>query len=313
MSPSRSRSDLTIATATPAAPHDEADPDGSAERFEAHRRDLRAVAYRMLGSLNEADDAVQEAWLRFYRADVDSIDNLGAWLTTVVGRVCLNRLRSRQSRPEEPLDVQVPDPILSRDDIIDPEQAALVGDSVGLALLVVLGTLTPAERVAFVLHDIFAVPFDLVADVAGRSPAAVRQLASRARRRVHATPTVPDVDLAKQRQVVGAFMAAAEEGDFDALVAVLDPDVVIRTDGGPGTSSVIRGAVAVARGALAVARRAAFARPVLVNGVAGLVAAPDGRPVSLMAFTVGGGRIVAIDTLADRQRLGQLDLTVLDD
>ena len=286
-----------------------------AERFEADRAHLRAVAYRMLGSLSEADDAVQEAWLRLSRADTSGVDNLSGWLTTVVARVCLNMLRSRVTRREESFGVHLPDPIVSREDGVDPEHEAVLADSVGLALLVVLEMLAPAERLAFVLHDMFAVPFDEIAPIVGRSPAAARQLASRARRRVQAAP-VPDTDLASQRVVVDAFFAAARSGDFDALVAVLDPDVVLRSDvgvGGPRVSALVHGAAAVAAQALMFAQLSPFVRPALVNGVAGVVVAPDGQPVSVMAFTVVNGRIVAIDALADPERLGQLDLAVLDD
>jgi RNA polymerase sigma-70 factor, ECF subfamily len=286
-----------------------------AERFEEHRAHLRAVAYRMLGSVSEADDAVQEAWLRLSRSDTREIENLGGWLTTVVGRVCLNMLRSRRTRREDPLDVHVPEPIVSREDGLDPEHEALLADSVGLAMLVVLETLTPAERLAFVLHDMFAVPFDEIGPMVGRSPAAARQLASRARRRVQGEAPAPDPDLGRQREVVDAFFAAAREGDFEALVAVLDPDVVLRSDGGaarPAATHVVHGAEAVARRAMTFARLSPFVRPALVNGAAGVVVAPRGRPFSVMAFTVRNGRIVAIDGLADPERLKELDLTVLD-
>jgi len=290
--------------------------DWLAERFQANRTHLRAVAYRMLGSLSEADDAVQEAWLRLSRADASGVENLGGWLTTVVARVCLDMLRSRESRREEPLGVRLPEPIVSRADGIDPEQEALLADSVGLALLVVLDTLAPAERLAFVLHDLFAMPFDEIAPIVGRSPVAVRQLASRARRRVQGAATVPDADLARQREVVDAFLAAARGGDFDALLAVLDPDVVVRSDLGavpPGASRVVRGAPAVAEQALTFARLSPFAQPALVNGAAGLVVARHGRPFSVMGFTITGGKIVEIDILVDPERLHQLDLAVLDD
>jgi RNA polymerase sigma factor (sigma-70 family) len=284
-----------------------------AERFEENRAHLRAVAYRMLGSLSEADDAVQEAWVRLARSDPRRIENLGGWLTTVVGRVCLDMLRSRRSRREQPLDARMPDPIVSLNDHIDPDQEALLADSVGLALIVVLETLAPAERLAFVLHDMFAVPFDEIAPVVGRSPAATRQLASRARRRVQGA-AVPDTDLTGQRAVVDAFFAAARDGDFDALVAVLDPDIVLRSDGGvlrPGASVVIRGAAAVASQAFAFRRLHPFVRPVLVNGTVGVVVTPHGRPLSVMAFTVRNGKIVEIDALVDPERLRQLDLTIL--
>ncbi len=291
--------------------------DWLAERFEENRPHLRAVAYRMLGSLAEADDAVQEAWLRLGSSEASGIENLGGWLTTIVARVCLNVLHSRKSRREEPMDAHVPDPIVSREDVIDPEDQALLADSVGLALLVVLETLTPAERLAFVLHDMFDVPFDEIASIVERSPAAARQLASRARRRVKGAAPVPDADLARQREVVDAFLAAARGGDFDALLAVLDPDVVLRADVGAvpsGASRVIRGAPAVAEQALAYARSVGpFARPALVNGAAGVVAAPGGRPVSVLGFTVTRGKIVEIDILADPERLSQLDLAELED
>jgi RNA polymerase sigma-70 factor (ECF subfamily) len=286
-----------------------------AERFEENRAHLRAVAYRMLGSLSEADDAVQEAWLRLARSDSRRIENLGGWLTTVVGRVCLDMLRSRRSRREEPVDPRVPDPIVSRENRIDPDHEALLADSVGLALLVVLETLAPAERLAFVLHDMFSVPFDEIAAIVGRSPTATRQLASRARRRVQGA-AVPDTDLTHQREVVDAFFAAARDGDFDGLIAVLDPDTVLRSDGGvlrPGASVTVRGAQAVAAQALTFSRLHPFVRPALVNGTAGVVVAPSGRPFSVMAFTVRDGKIVEIDVLADPERLCKLDLTVLED
>jgi RNA polymerase sigma factor (sigma-70 family) len=285
--------------------------DWLAERFEAHRAHLRAVAYRMLGSLSEADDAVQEAWLRLSRSEVSGIENLGGWLTTVVARVCLNLLRSRHSRREQPLGVHMPDPVVSRADGVNPEHEALLADSVGLALLVVLDTLAPAERLAFVLHDMFAVPFDQIAPIVGSSPAAARQLASRARRRVQQAAPTPDADLTRQRAVVDAFFAASRNGDFAALVAVLDPDVVLRSDGGParpGASAVIHGGSTVAEQALTFARLSPFVRPALVNGAAGVVVAPRGRPFSVMGFTVRNGRIIAIDVLADPTRLRQLDL-----
>jgi RNA polymerase sigma factor (sigma-70 family) len=287
-----------------------------AERFEEHRTHLRAVAYRMLGSVSEADDAVQEAWLRLSRSDGREIENMGGWLTTVVGRVCLNMLRSRRTRREDSLEVHVPEPIVSREDGVDPEHEALLADSVGLAMLVVLETLSPAERLAFVLHDIFGVPFDEIGPMVDRSPAAARQLASRARRRVQGEAPAPDPDLGRQREVVDAFFAAAREGDFDALVAVLHPDVVLRSDGGtarPGATHVVHGAEAVGRRAMTFARLSPFVRPALVNGAAGVVVAPRGRVFSVMAFTVRDGKIVAIDGLADPERLKELDLTVLDD
>jgi RNA polymerase sigma-70 factor (ECF subfamily) len=284
-----------------------------AQQFEEHRGHLRAVAYKMLGSLSEADDAVQESWLRLSRSDASEVENLRAWLTTVVARVSLNVLRSRRTRREEPLDVRVPDPVVTRDDGTQPEHEALLADSVGLALLVVLDTLGPAERLAFVLHDMFGVPFEEIAEMVDRSPAAARQLASRARRRVQGAAPVPDADLAAQRRVVDAFFAAARDGDFDALVAVLHPDVVSRGDGGPGASAVVRGARQVAARALTFARLAPFVRPALVNGAAGAVVAPRGEPFSVMGFTVVGGRIVEIDAITDPERLRALDLAVLDD
>jgi len=290
--------------------------DWLAERFEEQRPRLRAVAYRMLGSLSDADDAVQDAWLRLSRADTSEVENLDGWLTTVVARVALNMLRSRKARREEPLDVRVPDPILDRADGTDPEHEALLADSVGLALLVVLETLSPAERLAFVLHDMFAVPFDQIAPIVDRSPEAARQLASRARRRVQGEHTVPDADLDTQREVLDAFLAAARDGDFEALVAVLDPDVVLRADLGPlptGGFREVRGAAAVAGQALTYSRLGLVVRPALVNGVAGAVSMRDGEPFSVGAFTVRGGRIAEIDILADPARLRLLDLTILDD
>jgi RNA polymerase sigma factor (sigma-70 family) len=284
-----------------------------AQQFEEHRTRLRAVAYRMLGSLSEADDAVQEAWLRLSRFDASEIDNLGGWLTTVVARVSLNMLRSRKARREEPLGVRVPEPILDRADGLDPEHEALLADSVGLALLVVLETLSPPERLAFVLHDIFAVPFDEIAPIVDRSPDAARQLASRARRRIRAEQTVPDADLNAQREVVEAFLAAARDGSFDRLVAVLDPEVVLRADLGPeGGLREVRGAAAVAGQALFYSRLGLLMRPVLVNGVAGVVSFLDGEPYSIGAVTVRRGRIVEMDILADPERLRELDLSILD-
>ena len=283
------------------------------ERFEEHRGRLRAVAYRMLGSLSEADDAVQEAWLRLSRSDADEIENLGAWLTTVVGRVSLNMLRSRRTRREEPLDaVHVPEPIIDRADGTDPAHEALLADSVGLALLVVLETLSPPERLAFVLHDIFAVPFDEIAPIVGRSPEAARQLASRARRRVRAENTVPDADLDAQREVVEAFLAAARDGDFDRLVAVLDPDVVLRADLGAAGSREVRGAAAVIGQAMFYSQLGLVMKPALINGAVGVVTTRDGQPFSVGAFTVRDGRIVEMDWLADDARLRELDLSILD-
>ncbi|MDT7729256.1 MAG: hypothetical protein QOI21_5832 [Actinomycetota bacterium] len=281
--------------------------DFLAELFQAHRNHLSAVAYRMLGSLTEADDAVQEAWLRLARSDTSEVANLGGWLTTVVSRVCLDMLRSRKSRREEPFDTHVPDPIVASADP-DPAEEALLADSVGLALLVVLETLTPAERLAFVLHDMFGVPFDEIAPIVGRSPATATQLASRARRRVRGA-ALPDADLPAQRKVIDAFMAAARAGDFEALVAVLDPDVVLRVDSGvAGPSGLVRGAAAVANQALLFSRGGRVARPVIINGAAGLISMPGGRPVAVFNPTVRGGKIVEINILADPERVAQLDL-----
>lgn len=285
-----------------------------ARQFEDHRPHLRAVAYRMLGSLSEAEDAVQDAWLRFSRADTSEVENLGGWLTTVVARVALNMLRARNTRREQPLDVHMPDPIIDPTEGSDPEHEALLADSVGLALLVVLETLTPAERLAFVLHDMFAVPFDEIAPIMERSPEATRQLASRARRRVRGADPVPDADLTAQWEVVEAFLAATREGDFDALVAVLDPDVVLRADGGPaGISQHIRGAETVASQALLWSRVDLTMRRALINGAAGIVSFLRGQPFSIAAITVKNGKIAEIDFLADSERLAQLDLTQLGD
>jgi RNA polymerase sigma factor (sigma-70 family) len=284
-----------------------------AERFEENRPRLRAVAYRMLGSVSEADDAVQDAWLRLSRTEADEIENLPAWLTTVVARVSLDMLRSRRSRGEQPLGPHVPDPIVSAADGGDPEHEALLADSVGLALLVVLDTLAPPERLAFVLHDMFAVPFDEIAPIVGRSPGAARKLASRARRRVQGTKAVPDADVSRQQELADAFLAAARRGDFDALVAALDPDVVLRVDGGAARPSTeVRTAKAVAERVLVFRGLAGFARPALVNGAAGFVVARGGRPVVVAGFTVADGRIVEIDLLTDPDRLADLDLTMLE-
>ncbi len=283
------------------------------ERFEENRGHLRAVAYRMLGSLSEADDAVQEGWLRLSRSDTSGVENLRGWLTTVVARVCLDMLRSRKVRREEPLDAHAPDPIVSGEDGTDPEHEALLADSVGLALLVVLDTLTPAERVAFVLHDMFDLPFDEIAPIVGRSPAAARQLASRARRRVQGAVAVSNADRTRQREIVDAFLAAARGGNFDALLAVLDPDVVLRADRAAvqmGASAEVHGAPAVAE---TFSKRARFAQPALVNGAVGLVWAPGGRPRVVFGFTITRGKIVEIELVADPERLRQLDLTVLND
>ena len=294
-----------------------AEPDWLAEGFEQNRARLRAVAYRMLGSFAEAEDAVQEAWLRLSRSDAGAVDNLGGWLTTIVARVCLNVLRSRHTRREEPMGVHVPDPVISRADGASPEDEVLLADSVGLALQVVLETLAPAERLAFVLHDMFDLPFDEIAPMVGRSPATARQLASRARRRVRgADVQAPDPDLARQREVVDAFFAAAHHGDLDALVAVLDPDVVLRSDGGtahPDASVVLHGAEAVAGRALMVAQPSVLKRPALVNGAAGVVMTLGGRPVAVMGFTVSRGKIAEIDVIIDPDRLLRLDPPALGD
>ncbi len=290
-----------------------------ADRFEEQRGHLRAVAYRMLGSLTEADDAVQDAWLRLSQSRADEVENLGAWLTTVVGRVCLNVLRSRNVRREEPLGVHVPDPVISPERELWPEEEALLADSVGLALLVVLDTLAPAERLAFVLHDMFGLPFEEIAPMVGRTPAAARQLASRARRRVKgADVPAPDPDLARQRRVVDAFFLAARGGDFDALVAVLDPDVVLRIDAGaerPAASMVVHSAAAVAKQAriglqATLARPVIHLRPALVNGAAGVVVTLGEQPMTVMGFTVAGGRIVEIDAIADPERVRRIAAAV---
>jgi RNA polymerase sigma factor (sigma-70 family) len=286
-----------------------------AEGFEQNRTRLRAVAYRMLGSLAEAEDAVQEAWLRLSRSDASGVDNLGAWLTTIVARVCLNVLRSRNTRREEPIGVIVPDPVLNRIDGTNPEDEALLADSVGLALNVVLDTLAPAERLAFVLHDMFAVPFDEIAPMVGRSPEAARQLASRARRRVRgAAVHAPDPDIGRQREVVDAFFAAARRGDFDALVVALDPDVVLRSDGGtayPEVSVVLHGPAAVVNHGLRLHDPAALLRPVLVNGSAGAVVILHEQPVAVVGFTFSRGKVAAIDIIADPERLRRFDLASL--
>jgi RNA polymerase sigma-70 factor (ECF subfamily) len=287
--------------------------DFLARRFEEHRTHLRAVAYRMLGSLTDADDAVQEAWLKLGRSEPADIDNLGGWLTTVVGRVCLDMLRSRRLRREDPLESHLPDPVVSREDSTDPETQALIADSVGLALLVVLESLTPAERLAFVLHDMFGLPFEEIAPIIDRTPVAARKLASRARRQVHGAAPGPDPDLATQRRVVDAFLAAARGGDLDALLAILDPDIVLRADTGTmphGGMRILRGSAAVARQASTFQRMATASttEPVLVNGVAGLVSTIDGDVISIISFTIADERIVAIDILSDPARLAQLDL-----
>jgi RNA polymerase sigma factor (sigma-70 family) len=289
------------------------DHDRLAERFEAHRSHLRAVAYRMLGSLSEADDAVQEAWLRLSRSDTSSVDNLAGWLTRVVGRVCLDMLRTRRSRREEPLNPQQSGPIVNGQSESDPEQEALLADSVGLALLVVLDRLAPAERVAFVLHDLFAVPFDQVAPIVERTPTATKKLASRARHRVQGTAPSPDTDLTRQRHLVDAFLAAARGGDLNTLLAVLDPDVVRRADRAalPAGPAELRGAQAVAEETPVFSRRARFAQPALVDGTVGIVVAPRGRLLLALSLTIKDDKITEIDVIADPPRLHQLDLAVL--
>ena len=289
------------------------DQEWLAQRFEQHRPHLRGVAYRMLGSLSEADDAVQESWIRLSRTDTSDVENMRAWLTTVVGRVCLDMLRTRTSRREAPLDVHVPDPVITRAD--DPESNAMLADSVGLALLVVLQTLSPPERLSFVLHDMFGVPFDEIAPIVDRSPEAARQLASRARRRVQGESPVPDADVGAQREVVEAFIAAAREGDFERLLEVLDPEVVLRVDFGAAAGGLreLRGAEAVIGQATSYAQMGLAYRPALVNGVAGALSLRDGEPFSIGSIIVRGGRIVEIDILADPERLSRLDLSILDD
>jgi RNA polymerase sigma-70 factor (ECF subfamily) len=279
--------------------------DVLAERFEIHRPRLRAVAYQTLRSTSDADDAVQETWLRLSRSNADNIENLGGWLTTVVARVCLNML---QSRREEPVGMHLSESVVSDMDGTDPEQEALFADSIGPALLVILHTLAPAERLAFVLHDMFAVPFDDIATIVGRSPAAARQLASRARRRVQGVAPVLDTDLTRQRAIVDAFLTAARNGDFDALLEALDPDVVVRSN---GAEISLRGPAAVAGRALAGARFAQVTLPALINGAVGVVTATNGRPISLMAFTIADAKIVAIDLLADPGRIAEVDLAIL--
>jgi RNA polymerase sigma-70 factor, ECF subfamily len=286
--------------------------DWLAERFQEHRPRLRAVAYRMLGSTSEADDAVQEAWIRLGRSNPGEIDNLEAWLVTAVGRVALNMLRARRTRREEPLDAHLPDPIVDRVDGIDPEHEALLADSVGLALLVVLETLTPAERLAYVLHDMFSVPFEEIGAILDRSPDAARQLASRGRRRIRGADTAPDADPVAQQEVVAAFLAAAREGDFDALLAVLDPDILERVDTGSGSLVEVRGAENVARRAMSAAQAGLVGRPALVNGAAGWVAVLDGAVYAVGALTSRNGRVTTLDILLDPARLARLDLTAFD-
>ena len=292
-----------------------AENDWLAEKFEENRGHLRGVAYRMLGSLNEADDAVQEAWLKLNRSDPSGIENLGAWLTTVVARVSLDMLRTRKSRREDSLGPGVPEPVATGSEGGDPEKEAVLADSVGLALLVVLETLEPAERLALVLHDMFAVPFEEIASIVGRTPAAARQLASRARRRVQGADTVSGADLARQREVVDAFLAALRGGDFEGLIAVLDPDVLVRSDVaavGPGGTREVRGARNWAKGAIVAARGARFAQPALVDGRVGLVVAPRGRLFRVLSFTFAGGKIAQVEVIGDPARLRELELAVLD-
>jgi RNA polymerase sigma factor (sigma-70 family) len=291
--------------------------DWLADRFEEHRPRLRAVAYRMLGSLTDADDAVQDAWLRLTRAGTGEVENLGGWLTTIVARICLNMLRSRTTRREEPLDAHLPDPVISPEGPLQPEEEALLADSVGLALLVVLDSLAPAERLAFVLHDMFELPFEEIAPMVGRTPTAARQLASRARRRVRgAELPAPDPDLARQRDVVDAFFQAARGGDFDALVALLDPDVVLRSDFGarrPAAPRLTHGAATVAKQALVGAVPTAHLHPALVNGAAGVVVTVHGRPFAVLGFTVTDGKIVEIDAIADPDCVRRIAAAVLRD
>jgi RNA polymerase sigma factor (sigma-70 family) len=290
----REREDVTVYESDPLT-----------EEFERQRARLHAVAYRMLGSLSEADDAVQEAWLRLHRTEADGVGNLGGWLTTVVARICLDTLRARRARREDYVGSWLPEPLVSTDAEGDPAAQAQLSDSVGLALLVVLETLAPAERLAFVLHDMFGVSFEEIAPVVDRTPTAARQLASRARRRVRGAVPSPDADLAAQRVVVDAFLAAARAGDFEGLIAVLDPDVTFRADTGPGARPPVVGAAAVARTILARGRRfAPLARPAVVNGGAGFIVGPDQAPTAVAGLTVVGGRIVAIDIIADRRKLG---------
>jgi RNA polymerase sigma factor (sigma-70 family) len=287
------------------------DNNSIAACFEAHRRHLQAVAYRILGSVSEAEDAVQEAWLRLSRADATAVENPAGWFTTIVARVALNMLQSRRARREEPLTGHLPDPVVTLSNEADPEYHALFADSVGLALLVVLDTLTPPERLAFVLHDMFAMPFDEIAGILDRSPAASRQLASRARRRVQ-TATIPDPDIARQREIVDAFRSAARNGDFDALVALLDPHAVMRVDLGTAASRAVSGAAAIAKRALTFAWRHEYVRPALVNGAAGVLVAKQDQPLAVIGFTIARGKITEIDIIADTARLHQLDLPGLD-
>ncbi|MBY0162022.1 sigma-70 family RNA polymerase sigma factor [Cytobacillus firmus] len=282
--------------------------DWLANTFETHRKNLQIVAYRMLGSLSEAEDAVQESWLRLSRADARSIENLGGWLTTVVSRVCLDMLRLRKSRREESIEAHLPDSFNSQENISDPEQEAILADSIGVALLVVLDNLKPAERITFVLHDVFAMPFNEIAPIVGKSEAATRQLASRARHRVRGVKAT-EVDIAHQRKVVQAFLAAAHAGDFDRLVAALDPDVILRDDRQTGSSKVTRGAVALAKQVSGRAQKAA--QLALVNGTVGIIAAPRGKLLYVLKFTMSHGKIAEVDLISDPERVRQLDLAVL--
>jgi RNA polymerase sigma-70 factor (ECF subfamily) len=286
-----------------------------ADQFEEHRAHLRAVAYRMLGSASEAEDAVQEAWIRLSRTDISGVENLRGWLTTVVARLCLDMLRTRTSRREDPLDVHVPDPIITRASDEGPEGDAMLAESVGLALLVVLEKLEPAERLAFVLHDVFGMAFEEIAPIVDRSVVATRQLASRARRRVQGQAPTPDADLRKQRRVVNAFLAAVQIGDFEGLVAVLDPEIVLRADGGAakGMSRVVRGTQAVVAQAAAFSKLGLSSQVVLVNGTIGVVSRlPNGRVLSVIGFTISGGKVVEMDILADPDRLARLDLSAIE-
>ncbi len=279
--------------------------------FEAHRKHLQAVAYRMLGSLNEAEDAVQESWLRLSRADAKGIENMGGWLTTVVSRICLDMLRSRKSRREESIEAQVADSITSQENIIDPEQEAILADSVGIALLVVLGNLNPAERITFVLHDVFSLPYNEIAPIVGKSEVATRQLGSRARQRIRGAKAVPEIDHEHQRDVVQAFLAAAHAGNFDILVAALDPDVILRDDRQTEAARVTRGAVALAKQVSGRAQKAA--QLALVNGTVGIIVAPQGRLLYVLKFTMSHGKISEVDLISDPARLRQLDLAILND
>jgi RNA polymerase sigma-70 factor (ECF subfamily) len=289
--------------------------DWLAQQFEENRGHLRGVAYRMLGPLSEAEDAVQESWLRLSRSDSNSIDNLGGWLTTVVARVCLDMLRSRKSRREDSLDEQVSEPVAESQTGINPEQEALLADSVGLALLVVLGRLNPAERLAFVLHDLFDLSFDEIARIVGRTPTAVRQLASRARRQVRGGAPMPEADLSQQREIVTAFLAALRKGDFEGLLAVLDPDVVVQIDESalpPGAQTEVHGAQNWAKQAIAFSRGARFTQPALVDGAIGVVVAPRGRLFRVLRFTIENGKIAQVDVVSNPERLRQLDLAILE-